>query len=335
MLSQVWGLEACDQKSPAREATNAGFNPGSKACSVARRARGMGVGMTKTVLGIIGGSGFYNLPEIENAHWEKVLTPWGAPSDEILFAEIAGLPIRFLPRHGRGHPVPPSAINYRANIDALKRAGVTDLVSISACGSLREDLAPGHFVLVDQFVDRTFAREKSFFGPGLVAHVSVADPVSPLLVKALANAAAAEEIAHTLGGTYLVMEGPQFSTRAESYLYRSWGMDVIGMTNMPEAKLAREAEICYATVAMVTDYDSWHPDHGSVDIQSIIKVLHDNADHARQLVARLARDLPREHEACPIGSDTALEYAVMTSVEARDPELVARLDAVAGRVLFR
>ena len=200
--------------------------------------------MTKSILGIIGGSGFYNLPGLENARWEKVMTPWGAPYDDILFSEFEGLPIRFLPRHGRGHPVPPSAINYRANIDALKRSGVTDLVSISACGSLREDLAPGHFVLVDQFVDRTFAREKSFFGPGLVAHVSVADPVSPLLVDAVEKAAQAEGLLYTRGGTYLVMEGPQFSTRAESNLYRSWGMDVIGMTNMPEAKLAREAEIC-------------------------------------------------------------------------------------------
>jgi 5'-methylthioadenosine phosphorylase len=199
--------------------------------------------MARSVLGIIGGSGFYNLPGLENPRWEKVMTPWGAPSDEILFAEIAGLPVRFLPRHGRGHPVPPSAINFRANIDALKRSGVTDLVSISACGSLREDLAPGHFVLVDQFVDRTFAREKSFFGPGLVAHVSVANPVSPLLVDAVEQAAQGEGITYTRGGTYLVMEGPQFSTRAESNLYRSWGMDVIGMTNMPEAKLAREAEI--------------------------------------------------------------------------------------------
>ena len=289
--------------------------------------------MTKSVLGIIGGSGFYNLPSIENAHWEKVMTPWGAPSDEILFAEIAGLPIRFLPRHGRGHPVPPSAINFRANIDALKRAGVTDLVSISACGSLREDLAPGHFVLVDQFVDRTFAREKSFFGPGLVAHVSVADPVSPLLVDAVASAAEAEGVAYTKGGTYLVMEGPQFSTRAESYLYRSWGMDVIGMTNMPEAKLAREAEICYATVAMVTDYDCWHDDHDDVDVASIIAIMKSNTEKAQRLVTRLAQDFPREHPDCPIGSDRALDVAIITAPEARDASLVRKLDAVAGRVL--
>ncbi|MBL8847356.1 MAG: S-methyl-5'-thioadenosine phosphorylase [Hyphomicrobium zavarzinii] len=289
--------------------------------------------MTESVLGIVGGSGFYNLPGLENPRWEKVMTPWGAPSDEILFAEIGGLPIRFLPRHGRGHPVPPSAINFRANIDALKRAGVTDLVSISACGSLKEEFAPGHFVLVDQFVDRTFAREKSFFGPGLVAHVSVADPVSPLLVDAIEAAAKAEEISHTRGGTYLVMEGPQFSTRAESNLYRSWGMDVIGMTNMPEAKLAREAEICYATVAMVTDYDCWHDEHADVDVASIIAIMKSNTEKAQRLVATLARNFPREHPACPIGSDRALDVAIITAPEARDASLVRKLDAVAGRVL--
>lgn len=289
--------------------------------------------MTESVLGIVGGSGFYNLPGLENPRWEKVMTPWGAPSDEILFAEIGGLPIRFLPRHGRGHPVPPSAINFRANIDALKRAGVTDLVSISACGSLKEEFAPGHFVLVDQFVDRTFAREKSFFGPGLVAHVSVADPVSPLLVDAIEAAAKAEEISHTRGGTYLVMEGPQFSTRAESNLYRSSGMDVIGMTNMPEAKLAREAEICYATVAMVTDYDCWHDDHADVDVASIIAIMKSNTEKAQRLVATLARNFPREHPACPIGSDRALDVAIITAPEARDASLVRKLDAVAGRVL--
>jgi 5'-methylthioadenosine phosphorylase len=289
--------------------------------------------MAGSVLGIIGGSGFYHLPGLENPRWEKVMTPWGAPSDEILFAEIAGLSVRFLPRHGRGHPVPPSAINFRANIDALKRAGVTDLVSVSACGSLREDLAPGHFVLVDQFVDRTFAREKSFFGPGLVAHVSVADPVSPLLVDAVEKAAQGEGIVYTRGGTYLVMEGPQFSTRAESNLYRSWGMDVIGMTNMPEAKLAREAEICYATVAMVTDYDCWHDDHDDVDVASIVAVMKENTEKAQRLVAHLARDFPRQHPPCPIGSDRALDVAIITAPEARDASLVRKLDAVAGRVL--
>jgi 5'-methylthioadenosine phosphorylase len=286
-----------------------------------------------SVLGIVGGSGFYNLPGMENARWERVDSPFGKPSDEILFAEIDGLPLRFLPRHGRGHKVPPSAINYRANIDALKRAGVTDLVSVSACGSLKEDYAPGHFVLVDQFIDRTFAREKSFFGAGLVAHVSVADPVSPLLVDALEAAAKAEGIAHSRGGTYLVMEGPQFSTRAESNLYRSWGCDVIGMTNMPEAKLAREAEICYATVAMVTDYDCWHDDHAAVDVASIIAVMIANTEKAQRLVTRLAKDFPREHPACPIGSDRALDVALITAPEARDAALLARLDAVAGRVL--
>jgi len=289
--------------------------------------------VTASVLGIVGGSGFYNLPGLSNARWERVESPFGRPSDDILFAEMDGLPVRFLPRHGRGHKVPPSAINYRANIDALKRAGVTDLVSVSACGSLKEEYAPGHFVLVDQFIDRTFAREKSFFGPGLVAHVSVADPVSPLLADALQAAAAAEGIAHTRGGTYLVMEGPQFSTRAESNLYRSWGCDVIGMTNMPEAKLAREAEVCYATVAMVTDYDCWHDDHAAVDVASIIAVMHANTEKAQRLVTRLARDFPRAHPACPIGSDRALDVALITAPEARDAALLARLDAVAGRVL--
>jgi len=291
--------------------------------------------MTKSVLGIIGGSGFYNLPGMENARWEKVESPWGQPSDEILFAEIAGLPVRFLPRHGRGHRVTPSGIDFRANIDALKRAGVTDLVSISACGSLKEEYAPGHFVLVDQFIDRTFAREKSFFGTGCVAHVALGDPVSPLLVDAVEAAAKAEGVAHTRGGTYLVMEGPQFSTRAESNLYRSWGCDVIGMTNMPEAKLAREAEMTYAVVAMVTDYDCWHDEHPHVDIAAIIAVMKANTDKASRLVKRLATDFPREHPACPIGSDRALEIAIITAPEARDPALLAKLDAVAGRVLNR
>jgi 5'-methylthioadenosine phosphorylase len=251
----------------------------------------------------------------------------------VLFAEIGGLPIRFLPRHGRGHKIPPSAINFRANIDVLKRAGVTDLVSVSACGSLKEELPPGHFVIVDQFIDRTFAREKSFFGPGCVAHVSMADPVSPLLADAAEQAARAESIGVTRGGTYLVMEGPQFSTRAESELYRSWGCSVIGMTNMPEAKLAREAEICYATVAMVTDYDCWHDDHAHVDVAAVIKVLSENVDKAHRLIERLARSFPREHPACPIGSDRALDVALITPPESRDPALLAKLDAVAGRVL--
>ena len=291
--------------------------------------------MTQSVLGIIGGSGLYDLPGLEKTEWRRIDSPWGEPSDDVLHAELDGLPIRFLPRHGRGHRIPPTDINYRANIDCLKRAGVTDLVSVSACGSLKEAYAPGHFVLADQFIDRTFARAKSFFGPGLVAHVSVADPVSPALVDLVAKAATAEAISHTRGGTYLVMEGPQFSTRAESQLYRSWGCDVIGMTNMPEAKLAREAEICYATVAMVTDFDCWHDDHAAVDVAAVIKVMGENGQKAQRLIARLARDFPRTHPRCPIGSDTALEVALITAPEARDPLLVAKLDAVAGRVLAR
>jgi 5'-methylthioadenosine phosphorylase len=289
--------------------------------------------MTKSVLGIIGGSGLYDIPALKSVHWEAVGSPWGEPSDQILFAEIDGLPIRFLPRHGRGHKLPPSAINFRANIDALKRTGVTDLVSMSACGSLKEELPPGHFVLVDQFIDRTFAREKSFFGPGCVAHVSMADPVSPGLADLVEAAAKAEKIPFTRGGTYLVMEGPQFSTRAESNLYRSWDCSVIGMTNMPEAKLAREAEICYATVAMVTDYDCWHSDHDEVDVAAVIKVLHENAHKAHGLIERLARTFPREHPPCPIGSDRALDVAIITPPAGRDAALLAKLDAVAGRVL--
>lgn len=289
--------------------------------------------MTKTVLGIIGGSGFYNLPGLEHAHRETIATPWGAPSDDILIADLNGLPIRFLPRHGRAHDIPPSEINFRANIDALKRVGVTDLVSISAVGSLKEKYPPGDFVLPDQFIDRTFARAKSFFGKGCVAHVGMADPVSPLLVDAVAKAAAAEAIACHRGGTYLVMEGPQFSTRAESNLYRSWNCDVIGMTNMPEAKLAREAEICYATVAMVTDYDCWHDDHDQVDVASIIQIMKGNTAKAQRLVDRLTRDIARDHPLCPIGSDRALEVAIITPPEHRDPVMLAKLDAVAGRVL--
>ncbi|MCB1476559.1 MAG: S-methyl-5'-thioadenosine phosphorylase [Rhodobiaceae bacterium] len=291
--------------------------------------------MTASVLGIIGGSGIYDLPGLQNREWKRVKSPWGEASDEILFAELDGLPMRFLPRHGRGHVQSPTGIDYRANIDALKRAGVTDLVSVSACGSFREDLSPGTFVVVDQFIDRTFAREKSFFGNGLVAHVSMADPVSPLLAARAFAAAGAEGIAARKGGTYLAMEGPQFSTRAESHMYRAWGCDVIGMTNMPEAKLAREAEICYASIAMVTDYDSWRSHDADVDVTAILKVLKDNADNAVRLVSRLARDFPREHEACPIGSDRALEYAMLTAPDRRDASLLARLDAVAGRVLGR
>ncbi|MFN4009922.1 MAG: S-methyl-5'-thioadenosine phosphorylase [Pannonibacter sp.] len=289
--------------------------------------------MTEAVLGIIGGSGIYDLPGLEGAEWVHVDSPWGPPSDDLRIGTIDGLKVVFLPRHGRGHVHSPSDINYRANIDAMKRCGVTDLVSVSACGSLKEELAPGTFVLVEQFIDRTFARPKSFFGSGCVAHVSMAYPVSPRLVDHIEAAARAEDLKCRRGGTYLAMEGPQFSSLAESHLYRAWGCDVIGMTNMPEAKLAREAEICYATVAMVTDYDSWHPDHGEVDIQSIIQVLHDNAHNAQRLVARLARDLPRSHEPCPIGSDRALDHAIMTAPDKRDPALMAKLSAITARVL--
>ena len=289
--------------------------------------------MTKAILGIIGGSGLYDLPGLQNARTEHVRSPWGEPSDDLKFGDIGGTPIVFLPRHGNGHRVSPSEINYRANIDILKRAGVTDLISVSACGSLKEELAPGHFVLIDQFIDRTFARPKSFFGKGCVAHVSMADPVSPGLAARIAAAARAEDIQHTNGGTYMVMEGPQFSTRAESNLYRSWGCSVIGMTNMPEAKLAREAEICYATIAMVTDYDCWHDDHADVDVASVMKVMSGNSAKAQRLLALVARDFPRQHEACPIGSDKALDVAIMTPPDRRDPELVAKLDAVAGRML--
>ena len=289
--------------------------------------------MTKSVLGVIGGSGVYDLPGLEDARWETVKGPWGDPSDQLRIGSIDGLTVVFLPRHGRGHVHSPTTINYRANIDAMKRVGVTDLISVSACGSLKEELPPGTFVLVDQFIDRTFAREKSFFGTGCVAHVSFGDPVSPLLADKIEAAAKAENIPHVRGGTYIAMEGPQFSTQAESNLYRSWDCSVIGMTNMPEAKLAREAELCYATVAMVTDYDCWHHDHDNVDVQAIIKVLGENRDKAQRLVARLAQDFPRDHEACPVGSDTALDFALITAPEARDPELVKKLDAVAGRVL--
>ncbi|MGE8942171.1 S-methyl-5'-thioadenosine phosphorylase [Leptospira interrogans] len=289
--------------------------------------------MVKSVLGIVGGSGLYSLPNLEKPTWKKVASPWGEPSDEILFAEIDGLPVRFLPRHGRGHAHSPTGINYRANIDALKRSGVTDLISVSACGSLREDLPPGKFVLVDQFIDRTFAREKSFFDNGLVAHVSVADPVSPALVDEIEKALKAAQVDYARGGTYLVMEGPQFSTRAESNLYRSWGCDVIGMTNMPEAKLAREAEICYATVAMVTDYDCWHEEHTQVDIAAVLAVMKTNTDHAQAALTKLIANFPREHVSCPIGSDRALDVALITAPDVRNPALIAKLDAVAGRVL--
>jgi 5'-methylthioadenosine phosphorylase len=289
--------------------------------------------MSKTILGIIGGSGIYDLPGLEGAREQRFESPWGEPSASLRIGEIAGLPVVFLSRHDKGHRLSPSDINYRANIDVLKRAGVTDLVSLSACGSFKEELPPGTFVLVDQFVDRTHKRESSFFGKGCVAHVSMAHPVSPRLRLHLAAAAEAEGITIARGGTYVCMEGPQFSTLAESLTYKGLGYAVIGMTNMPEAKLAREAEICYATVAMVTDFDCWHPDHDAVTVQDIIRVLSANADKAKRLVARLAAELPREHEPCPIGSDRALDTALITAPEARDPVLLNKLDAVAGRVL--
>ncbi len=290
--------------------------------------------MTKTMIGVIGGSGLYQIDGLEGATWQSVDSPWGTPSDQILTGTLNGVDMAFLPRHGRGHVHSPSTVPYRANIDALKRLGVTDVISVSACGSFREDMAPGDFVIVDQFIDRTFAREKSFFGTGCVGHVSLAHPTCPRLSDACETAARVAGITVHKGGTYLAMEGPQFSTLAESKMYREvWGCDVIGMTNMPEAKLAREAELCYASVAMITDYDSWHPDHGEVDITAIIKTLTGNADKARNMVARLPSLLGAERAPCPHGCDRALDYALLTAPEARDPALMARLDAVAGRVL--
>ena len=290
--------------------------------------------MTNTMIGVIGGSGLYQIDGLAGAQWQNVDSPWGAPSDQILTGTLDGVKMAFLPRHGRGHIHAPSTVPYRANIDALKRLGVTDVISVSACGSFREDMAPGDFVVVDQFVDRTIAREKSFFGTGCVGHVSIAHPTCPRLSDACEAAARATGITVHRGGTYLAMEGPQFSTLAESKMYREvWGCDVIGMTNMPEAKLAREAELCYASVAMITDYDSWHPQHGEVDIAQIIATLTGNADKARGMVARLPALLGPERAPCPHGCDRALEYAILTAPEARDPALVAKLDAVAGRVL--
>ena len=290
--------------------------------------------MAKTMIGVIGGSGIYEIDGLENAKWQAVDSPWGAPSDEILTGALGGVKMAFLPRHGRGHVHSPTTVPYRANIDALKRIGVTDVISVSACGSFREEMAPGDFVIVDQFIDRTFDREKSFFGTGFVAHVSVAHPTCPRLSDACESAAIDAGINIHRGGTYLAMEGPQFSTLAESNMYReSWGCDVIGMTNMPEAKLAREAELCYASVAMVTDYDSWHPDHGEVDVSEIIKTLMGNADKGREMVRRLPALLGTDRPLCPHGCDRALEYAVLTHPDARDPALLAKLDAVAGRIL--
>jgi 5'-methylthioadenosine phosphorylase len=291
--------------------------------------------MTRAVLGIIGGSGLYELPGLQNVREEHIASPWGEPSAPLRIGEIEGLPVVFMSRHDKGHRLSPTDINYRANIDVMKRAGVTDLVSMSACGSFKEDMPPGTFVLVDQFVDRTFSRASSFFGTGCVAHVSMAHPVSPRLRFHLAEAAVAENIPMARSGTYVCMEGPQFSTLAESLTYKALGYSVIGMTNLPEAKLAREAELCYATVAMVTDFDCWHPDHDAVTVQDIIKMLLANAEKAARLASRLAKLFPREHEPCPIGSDRALDNAIITAPEARDPALLKKLDAVAGRVLGR
>ena len=289
--------------------------------------------MSKTVLGIIGGSGVYDIDGLENARWQRVESPWGEPSDELLFGRLAGVDMVFLPRHGRGHVHSPTSINYRANIDALKRSGVTDVISVSACGSFKEELAPGTFVMADQFIDRTHAREKSFFGPGFVAHVSMAHPVCPRLADVLYDAVREESIRSAKGGTYLAMEGPQFSTLAESHLYRSWGCSVIGMTAMPEAKLAREAELPYALVAMVTDYDCWHEEHDHVTVDQVIRVLTANAENARRLIKRVAPKLGPERTPSPLGIEHVLDTALITAPDKRDPELFQKLDAVAGRVL--
>jgi len=288
---------------------------------------------TDTIIGVIGGSGVYDIEGLNNTRWEAVESPFGEPSDELMFGELDGHAMVFLPRHGRGHKLPPNGVNYRANIDALKRAGVTDIISVSAVGSFKEELSPGTCVIADQFIDRTIARDKSFFGPGLVAHVSMAHPVCPRLGDALEVAAKSVDVTAVRGGTYLAMEGLQFSTLAESELYRAWGCHVIGMTNMPEAKLAREAEICYATVAMVTDYDCWHPDHDNVQVTDIIRVLTANADHARSLVKAVTPILSDRPDACPAGCDHALDTAIITAPDARDPAMAAKLDAVAGRAL--
>jgi 5'-methylthioadenosine phosphorylase len=289
--------------------------------------------MGQASIGIIGGSGVYDIAELENRHWEKVESSFGEPSDELLFGELNGVKLVFLPRHGRGHKIPPSEINFRANIDVLKRVGVSDVISVSAVGSLREHLSPGTFVIVDQFIDRTFARNKSFFGSGLVAHVSMAHPVCKRLGDHIEIAAKNAGINVLRGGTYLVMEGPQFSSLAESELYRSWGCDVIGMTNMPEAKLAREAELCYATVAMVTDYDCWHPDHDDVTVDQIIKVLLANADKAKTLVKHVVPNISSDSKACECGCRSSLQYALITAPEARDAAMKEKLQAVAGRML--
>ncbi|MEO8405573.1 MAG: S-methyl-5'-thioadenosine phosphorylase [Chitinophagaceae bacterium] len=290
---------------------------------------------TKAVLGIIGGSGLYDIDGLQNKRWVTITSPFGEPSDDLLFGELDGLELVFVPRHGRGHKIPPSDINYRANIDVLKRAGVTDIISVSAVGSLKESLAPGVFVIVDQFIDRTFARNKSFFGKGMVAHVSMAHPVCNRFGNHIENAAKDAGINVVKGGTYLAMEGPQFSSKAESTLYRSWGCDVIGMTNMPEAKLAREAEICYSTVAMVTDFDCWHPGHDDVTVDFILKTLHSNADKAKSLIKHTVQYLLSDNNASSCSCRSALDSAIITMPEARDPKMVSMLDAVASRVFSK
>jgi 5'-methylthioadenosine phosphorylase len=286
--------------------------------------------MSNTVLGVIGGSGVYGIDGLENARWERVRSPWGEASDELLFGRLSGVDMVFLPRHGRGHVHSPTSINYRANIDALKRAGVTDVISVSACGSFKEELPPGTFVLADQFIDRTFAREKSYFGPGFVAHVSLAHPICPKLQKALAEAAREAQIKHVVGGTYLAMEGPQFSTLAESNLYRSWGCSVIGMTAMPEAKLAREAELPYAIVAMVTDYDCWHPAHDAVTVEQIIDYLTRNAQNAQKIIRAAVRQMPKERS-CKCGS--ALAHAILTDPKKISPPVRKKLALLVGKYL--
>ncbi|GAN60156.1 MULTISPECIES: S-methyl-5'-thioadenosine phosphorylase [Acetobacter] len=285
------------------------------------------------VIGLIGGSGLYDIDGLEDKEWRHVETPWGAPSDQLLFGRLDGVRCVFLPRHGRGHPIPPSRLNYKANIAALKISGVTDIVSLSAVGSLKEELPPGHFVIIDQFIDRTIWRDKSFFDTGCVAHISMADPLCSRIGDVLEAQTKALGLEATRGGTYLVMEGPQFSTRAESELYRSWGCSVIGMTNMPEASLAREAEICYATVAMVTDYDCWHEEHDNVTVEGVVKTMQANSANAKALVKAVIPVLGQKRGLCEAGCDRALEHAIITAPEARDPALIAKLQTVAGRVL--
>ncbi|MCP1227007.1 S-methyl-5'-thioadenosine phosphorylase [Acetobacter fabarum] len=290
--------------------------------------------VVEPVIGLVGGSGLYDIDGLEDKKWRTVETPWGMPSDQLLFGRLDGVKCVFLPRHGRGHPIPPSRLNYKANIAALKISGVTDIVSLSAVGSLKEELPPGRFVIIDQFIDRTIARDKSFFDTGCVAHISMADPLCNRVGDVLKAEADRLGIEATRKGTYLVMEGPQFSTRAESELYRTWGCSVIGMTNMPEASLAREAEICYATVAMVTDYDCWHTEHDNVTVESVVKTMQANSAKAKALVKAVIPALGgKKRGLCSAGCDRALEYALITAPDARDPELMGKLKSIASRVI--